>query len=57
MYNMSEHHPTQFKLAAFAAAVLIGISILAYQNIGFAGAGLVIAGGLAGISLFQASFG
>jgi uncharacterized protein len=54
---MPGHHPTQSKLAAFAAAVLIGISILAYQNIGIAGAGLVIAGGLAGISLFQASFG
>jgi uncharacterized protein len=54
---MSEHHPTQFKLVALAAAVLIGISILAYQNIGLAGAGLVFAGGLAGVSLFQASFG
>jgi uncharacterized protein len=54
---MSEYHPLQSNLLALATAVLAAIATLAYINTGFIGAGLAIAGALAGVSLFQASFG
>jgi uncharacterized protein len=54
---MSEHHPIQSNPVAVAMVVLSAIAALSFQNTGLTGVGLVLAGALAGVSLFQASFG
>jgi uncharacterized protein len=54
---MSLQSRIQWPIFAAAALALVAIAALAFQNTGLTGPGLVFAGALAGISLFQASFG